>query len=71
MKRCDLEAYGESLAWLSKRHRYQRIIGFVTHSVCRSTGLQDVLENAVQAMGENIETADNVAIYLVEGEGLL
>jgi len=62
------EVLRESFAQLSKKNRYETIISTVTRSVHRSINLQDVLKNAVEAMGENIDGADNVSIYLVEGE---
>ncbi|MGH7807295.1 MAG: GAF domain-containing protein, partial [Thermodesulfobacteriota bacterium] len=62
------EALRESLAQLSKKNRYETIISTVIRSVHQSTNLQDVIDNAVQAIIENIDRADNVAIYLVEGE---
>ncbi|MGB7293149.1 MAG: GAF domain-containing protein [Thermodesulfobacteriota bacterium] len=62
------EALRENLAWLSKKNRYETILSTVTRSVHRSINLQEVLENAVEAMSKNIENADNVSIYLVEGQ---
>jgi PAS domain S-box-containing protein len=62
------DALRESLAQLSKKNRYETIISTVIRSVHQSTNLQDVIDNAVQAIIENIDRADNVAIYLVEGE---
>jgi PAS domain S-box-containing protein len=62
------EALRESYAQLAKKNRYETIISSVTQSVHQSINLQDVLENAVQAMGKNIDRADIVGIYLVEGE---
>ncbi|MBI2485826.1 MAG: GAF domain-containing protein, partial [Deltaproteobacteria bacterium] len=56
--------YGE----LSKKNRYETIISTVTRSVHQSINLQEVLENAVEAMSKNIDGADHVAIYLAEGE---
>ena len=58
----------ENLAQLSKKNRYETIIGAVTQSIHRSINLQDVLENAVEAMSKNIDGVNNVSIYLVEGE---
>jgi len=57
----------ETLDQLSRKNRYETIIGAVTRSVHRSTNLDTVLENAVQSIFENIEKADSVAIYFVEG----
>lgn len=62
------EALSESYAQLSKKNRYEMIISSVTQSVHQSINLQDVLENAVQAMSKNIDRADIVGIYLIEGE---
>lgn len=62
------EALKESLAQLSKKNRYETIISAVTRSVHRSTDLQDVLDNAVEAINANIDRAHIVEIYLVEGE---
>jgi len=53
---------------LSKKNRYEVIISAVTRSVHQSVDLQEVMENAVVAMSKNIDGADNVSIYLVEGE---
>lgn len=62
------EALSDSYAQLSKKNRYQTIISSVTQSVHQSINLQDVLENAVDAMNKNIDRVDIIAIYLVEGE---
>jgi PAS domain S-box-containing protein len=62
------EALRESLAHLSKKNRYETIISSVTRSVHQSINLEEVLENAVEAMSKNIDGADNVSIYLVEGK---
>jgi PAS domain S-box-containing protein len=62
------EALRKSLAQLAKKNRYETIISTVTRSVHKSIDLQEVLENAVDAMSENIDRAKNVSIYLVEGD---
>ncbi len=62
------DALRQTLDHLSKKSRYETIVGAVTRSVHQSTDLETVLENAVQAIMENIEKADNAAIYFVEGE---
>ncbi|MGH7807010.1 MAG: diguanylate cyclase [Thermodesulfobacteriota bacterium] len=62
------EALQENLVRLSKKNRYETIISSVTKSVHQSINLQDVLENAVEAMSKNIDGVDNVFISLVEGE---
>ncbi|MGE5445220.1 MAG: PAS domain S-box protein [Ignavibacteriales bacterium] len=56
--------YGE----LAKKNRYETIISTVTRSVHQSINLQDVLENAVEAMSRNIDRVDIIGILLVEGE---
>ncbi|HWP92050.1 MAG TPA: GAF domain-containing protein [Thermodesulfobacteriota bacterium] len=53
---------------LSRKNRYEPVVGSVTRAVHQSIDLQDVLENAVEAMSEEIEGIDNVGIYLVEEE---
>src|SRR3990170_3619038 len=53
---------------LSKKNRYETIISTVTRSVHQSIELQEVLENAVDAMSKNINGVEHVAIHLVEGE---
>jgi diguanylate cyclase (GGDEF)-like protein/PAS domain S-box-containing protein len=53
---------------LSRKKRYEEIVSTVTRSVHRSIDLQEVLENAVESMSNNIEGADNVSIYFVEGK---
>jgi PAS domain S-box-containing protein len=58
----------QKLAELSKKKRYEEIIGTITRSVHSSIDIQEVLENAVDAMNKNIEGADNVSIYFVEGK---
>ncbi|MCH8029674.1 MAG: PAS domain S-box protein [Candidatus Dadabacteria bacterium] len=61
------EALKENLSELEKKNRYEKIISTVTRSVHQSINLDDVLENAAGAMSGNIENAEHVAIYLVEG----
>ncbi len=53
---------------LSKKKRYEEIISAVTRSVHQSLDLQKVIENAVVEINKNIESAENVGIYLVEGD---
>ncbi|MEE9238909.1 MAG: sigma 54-interacting transcriptional regulator [Thermodesulfobacteriota bacterium] len=62
------DALKESLDRLTKKNRYEKIISTVTQSVHQSIDLQEVLENAVEAISMNIDVAANVAIFLVEGE---
>ncbi|HEX3035436.1 MAG TPA: PAS domain S-box protein [Thermodesulfobacteriota bacterium] len=64
------EALKESFAQLSKKNRYETIISTITRIVHQSLSLEDVLENAVEAMSKNIDRADNISIFLIEGEDL-
>jgi len=57
----------EALERLSKLNRYEAIISAVTRIVHQSIDLQEVLENAVEALGKNIEKVQHVSIYMVEG----
>jgi len=65
------EVLKESFAQLSKKNRYETIISSVTRAVHRSINLQDVFENAVEAMNRNIQRADNVSIYMIEGKKII
>jgi Nif-specific regulatory protein len=56
------------LARLAKKHRYESVVSAVAHSVHQSTSLQDVLDNAVEAMRTHIERIDGIEIFLREGE---
>ena len=56
----------QTLTQLSKKNRYESIISAVTQNVHKTINLQDVLENAVDAMSKNIDNVNNVSIYLVE-----
>jgi len=58
----------KSLKHYVKKNRYEKIIRVVTQSVHRSIDLKDVIENALDAMNKHIETAENISIYMVEGE---
>lgn len=62
------EALRENFAQLSRKNRYETIISTVTRSIHQSINLQDVLENAVESISKNIDEADNVSIYMVEGQ---
>jgi PAS domain S-box-containing protein len=52
---------------LSKRNKFQTIVRTVTQAVHKSIDLIEVLENATESMIENIDRADSVTIYLIEG----
>jgi GAF domain-containing protein len=49
-------------------NKYEAIVSTVTQSVNQSINLQDILETTVEAMSKNIEGADFISIYLVEGQ---
>ena len=55
----------------SAKKSYETIISSIAKSVHQSIGLQDVLENAVQALSENVDNVDITGIYLVEGKNAL
>ncbi|HWP92732.1 MAG TPA: sigma 54-interacting transcriptional regulator [Thermodesulfobacteriota bacterium] len=62
------EALRKNLDQLSKKNKYETIISIVTQSVHQSINLEEVIENAVEAMSKNIDRVDNVVIYLLEGK---
>lgn len=64
------EELNKNIERLSRKSRYDEIISTVTRSVHSSLELQDVLQNAVDAMHENIKAAENVGIFFVEGDYL-
>jgi formate hydrogenlyase transcriptional activator len=67
--RKDADARVEAdLARLAKKHRYEAIVSAVAHSIHQSTSLQDVLDNAVEAMRTHIERIDVIEIFLLDGE---
>jgi len=51
-----------------KKNRYEKILRLVSDSVHRSLDLGEVIENAVDSMNKYIEAAENVSIYMVEGD---
>ena len=53
---------------LFKKNRYETLINSVSKLVHGSINLEEVLDNAVEALSVNIIKAQNVSIYLVEGE---
>jgi PAS domain S-box-containing protein len=61
------ERLKETLSQLSKINRYETVIGIVTRTVHNSVNLKTVMENAVQALHQNMDVAKNVSIHLVEG----
>ncbi|HVY55096.1 MAG TPA: GAF domain-containing protein, partial [Thermodesulfobacteriota bacterium] len=61
------ERLKETLTQLAKINKYETVIGIVTRTVHNSVNLKTVMENAVQAVFQNMDAAKNVAIFLVEG----
>lgn len=57
----------ETTSQLIKMNKYETVIGIVTRTVYRSIDLQSVMDNAVNALNQNMDVAKNVCIYLVEG----
>jgi len=53
---------------LYKKNRYETLVNSVSSVVHGSINLDEVLENAVEALSMNIIKAQNVSIYLVEGK---
>jgi len=52
----------------TKKERYESIILSVMSSAHRSIDLQEVMENAIDALRENIKAIEHLGIYVVEGE---
>ncbi len=67
LKRSE-ETLKENLDQLSKKNRYEEIINTVGRSVHGSIDLNEVLENAADALSKNVDHSDHVAIYLIEGD---
>ncbi|MGI9553449.1 MAG: hybrid sensor histidine kinase/response regulator [Thermodesulfobacteriota bacterium] len=53
---------------LYKKNRYETIINSVSRVVHGSINLDEVLQNAVEAISVNVVKAQRVSIYLIEGE---
>ncbi len=58
----------ETIVNLYKKNRLESIISKITQCLHQSINLQEVLDNAVNSIGENIDSADYIAIYMVEGK---
>ncbi|MEQ9619051.1 MAG: PAS domain S-box protein [Deltaproteobacteria bacterium] len=57
-----------SLRKLSKKSRYENIIRTITQDVHSSIDLQEVFDNAVDAIHRNVAGAENVSIHIIDGE---
>lgn len=62
------ERLRRTLEDLSRLNSYEAVINLVTQAVHKSIDLDEVLENAVEALCHNMETVKTVSIYLAEGE---
>ncbi|MGB3728532.1 MAG: PAS domain S-box protein, partial [Thermodesulfobacteriota bacterium] len=57
-----------NLDQLYKKQQYEEIISTVTRSVHSSLDLDEVLNNAAETLHNNVDHADHVAMYMVEGD---
>jgi PAS domain S-box-containing protein len=62
------ERLRKTLEDLTRLNSYETVINLVTQAVHKSIDLDEVLENAVEALCHNMETVKIVSIYLAEGE---
>lgn len=53
---------------LTNKNRYETIISSILRSVHQSIDLQEVLDNAVDAISDNVDGIEYLGIYMVEGE---
>lgn len=61
------ERLRKTLDDLAKLNRYATVINIVTQAVHKTINLRMVMENAVEALSQNIDTVNNICIYLREG----
>ncbi|NIP31011.1 MAG: GAF domain-containing protein, partial [Candidatus Dadabacteria bacterium] len=62
------DALKKGLSLLRKKTALEKIINTVIQSVHKSIDPSEVMENAVSVISKNIENAENVSIYMVEGK---
>lgn len=62
------ERLEKTLEDLSRLNSYETVINLVTQAVHKSIDLDDVIDNAVEALSRNMETVKIVSIYLREGD---
>ena len=53
---------------LAKKNKYENILGSVTQSVHKSIYLDEVFDNAVDALSKNVEAVKHASIYMLEGD---
>lgn len=62
------ERLRRTLEDLSRLNSYEAVINIVTQAVHKSIDLDEILENAVEALTRNMERVKTVSIYFAEGE---
>jgi len=62
------ERLQKALEDLSKLNSHETVINQVTQAVHKSIDLDEVIDNAVEALSRNMETVEAVCIYLREGD---
>jgi len=53
---------------LSKKNNYENILSSVTQSVHKSIYLEEVFDNAVNALSKNVDAVKHAAVYMIEGD---
>lgn len=61
------ERLKKSFEDLAKLNRYETVIYIVAHAVHKTIDPNTVMENAVEAISRNMDTVNNICIYLREG----
>ena len=62
------KALKSNLKQLSKKNRYEEIVSSIANSVHQSINLQEVFENAVEAMIKKIDFVEYVGIHMAEDD---
>ena len=62
------ELLWEKITQLSTKSKYESIIRSIIESVHGSLDLQEILENAVEAIKEKIDNVELVTLYIIEGD---
>ena len=53
---------------LSKKSKYEKILGSVTQSVHRSIYLEEIFDYAVESLSKNVDAVKHAAVYMIEGD---
>ena len=64
--RTTRDALTKNLRALEKKIRYETIVNSITQSIHSSVYMEEVFENAVQALSENVKNVKLVSLYMVE-----